>query len=141
MPIVLEFYNAFEFPEQEPNHCALEHRAGLFVESLIKHLPTPNLDIELVLRKVGMEVFKNSNGKQKPVCTACLHDSRRRPLVPHQHFVLCARACVCVTVSQEWHPWSQHECVLIVGSLHCHWLSSFESGSGIIRCEQLIVLD
>ena len=41
----------------------------------MRHLPTPKVDIDMVLRRVDEEVFIKSKGKQNSVCAdhSCLH--------------------------------------------------------------------
>lgn len=46
---------------------------GRYVESLVRHLATPKVDIDVVLRRVGKQVYTESGGKQKPYRKSCIH--------------------------------------------------------------------
>jgi uncharacterized caspase-like protein len=47
-------------------------RNGIFIENLLKHIATPNKDIEEVLKNVSREVKSQTNSFQKPYRTSSL---------------------------------------------------------------------
>ncbi|CAF1437822.1 unnamed protein product [Adineta ricciae] len=49
-----------------------EEENGLYTKHLLRHLRTPNEDIEILLRRVGNDVTTESNGQQIPYVTSAL---------------------------------------------------------------------
>ncbi|CAF2026395.1 unnamed protein product [Rotaria magnacalcarata] len=45
---------------------------GLFTKHLLKHIGTPNIDIEVMFRKVALGVYEESKGRQIPYRDSCL---------------------------------------------------------------------
>ncbi|CAF3203823.1 unnamed protein product [Rotaria socialis] len=45
---------------------------GLFTKHLLKHIATPNIDIEVMFRKVALGVYEESKGRQIPYRDSCL---------------------------------------------------------------------
>ncbi|MEX0943611.1 MAG: caspase family protein [Pseudomonadales bacterium] len=48
---------------------------GLFTENLLRHIGTPNLDIELMFRQVRIDVLSQTEGKQTPWTSSSLRGS------------------------------------------------------------------
>jgi hypothetical protein len=47
-----------------------EQQNGLFTKHLLKHLATPSKDISALIRFVNVDVYQESNRKQKPEFTS-----------------------------------------------------------------------
>jgi hypothetical protein len=52
----------------QPDHVALDGsgRNSPFTTALLKHLPTPGLDVSILMRRVRADVFQATNQKQQP---------------------------------------------------------------------------
>lgn len=49
---------------------------GLYTAALKRHLATPDIDVDVMLRRVGREVEETSGGKQKPYRNNCINDEK-----------------------------------------------------------------